>query len=137
MARANLGRKPKGLHPWAWAVLKGQVQVGELTRLACQRSLRDHREGKKRGIYFDPTAAEHVLEFFGYLRHSKGRWAGEPFELQPWQEFTLWELFGWQRESGGRRFREAYEEVGRKNGKTTMLAAIGLYMVAGDGEPWR
>jgi len=132
---AKTGRKPPKLHPWAWAVLRGEVVVGELTRLACERSLRDHREGKRRGLWFDANAAEHVLTFFAFLRHSKGRWAGEVFKLEPWQEFTLWELFGWYRAGGGRRFREAYSEVARKNGKTTFLAGVGLYMLAGDGEP--
>ena len=122
------------MHPWAWAVLRGQVPTGELARLSCERSLRDHQAPGE--FHFDREAADHVLEFFPtYLRHSKGRWAGEAFELEPWQEFILWELFGWYRKDGRRRFREGYLEVARKNGKTTFLAGIGLYMLVGDGEP--
>lgn len=131
-----MARPPKTLHPWAWAVLRGQVEVGELTRLACARSLRDHAGEGAQQCTFDRDAALHVLEFFPtYLRHSKGKWANQPFVLEPWQEFVLWELFGWYRSSGRRRFREAYLEVARKNGKTTFLAGVGLYMVVGDGEP--
>ncbi len=123
------------MHPWAWAVLRHQVVAGELLKLACERSARDHAD-KSGEFRFDRDAATHVLEFFPtYLRHSKGRWAGEPFTLEPWQEFVIWELFGWYRKSGRRRFREAYLEVARKNGKTTFLAGVGLYMLVADGEP--
>jgi phage terminase large subunit-like protein len=131
----KLGRQPVALHPWSWAVLKREILVGELVRLACARSLRDHRVAKKRGLRFDVDKAHHAIEFFRYLRHSKGRWAGKVFELEPWQEFILWELFGWYRADGRRRFRESYTEVARKNGKTTFAAGIGLYMLAGDREP--
>jgi phage terminase large subunit-like protein len=131
-----MARRPKNMHPWAWAVISGKEECGELARLACERSYKDHTIKHPDGRRFDTEAADHVLEFFPtYLRHSKGRWAGDPFVLEPWQEFTLWEVFGWYRKNGRRRFREAYLEVARKNGKTTFLAGIGIYMLSGDGEP--
>jgi phage terminase large subunit-like protein len=129
------GRKPRSLHPYAWDVLKGRQVVGELVRLACLRSWNDHRgEAAERGLYFDAERAEAILAFFPYLSHSKGEWAGQPFELSPWQEFITWELFGWHRSDGSRRFRAAYLEVAKKNGKTTYLAGLGLYLVSADGE---
>ena len=76
-----------------------------------------------------------VLDFFSLLRHSKGEWAGEPFVLSPWQAFILFVLFGWKRADGQRRFRVAYVEISRKNGKSTFAAGIGLYLFAADREP--
>ncbi len=72
---------------------------------------------------------------FAFLRHSKGEWAGQVVMLEPWQEFYLATLFGWMRADGTRRFRTSYLEVARKNGKSTMLAGVGLYLLVADGEP--
>ncbi len=116
-------------------VLDDSILAGRLIRLAVERHVRDLEEGSKRGLHFDRAAAEHVLQFFSFLKHSKGEWAGQPFELAPWQQFLLWTMFGWKRADGLRRFRTAYIEVPRKNGKTTIMAGIGLYLMVADGEP--
>ena len=116
-------------------VLAGRVPTCALTRQAVERQARDMAEARGRGLWFDRAAAEHVIQFFGFLHHSKGEWAGQPFTLEPWQQFILWTLFGWKRADGMRRFRTAYIEVPRKNGKTTLLAGIGLYLLVADGEP--
>lgn len=73
--------------------------------------------------------------FFGFLRHSKGEWARSTIQLELWQTFYLATLFGWLREDGSRRFRTSYLEVARKNGKSTILAGVGLYLLVADGEP--
>lgn len=73
--------------------------------------------------------------FFAFLRHSKGEWAKQKIRLELWQQFYLATLFGWMRQEGTRRFRTSYLEVARKNGKSTMLAGIGLYLLVADGEP--
>ena len=127
-------RLPRNLHPYARDVLRGKVVAGPLVRAACERSRRDHETAHERGLTFSRRAAEHVLAFVPHLRHSKGEWAGQPFALAPWQSFMLWELFGWLRADGTRRYRRAYAEVARKNGKTTLLGTIGLYLLAADGE---
>jgi phage terminase large subunit-like protein len=85
-------------------------------------------------LYFDEAAAQHALVFFGFLKHSKGEWAGKVVELEPWQQFIIWVIFGWKRADGTRRFRTAYEEVARKNGKSTIAAGVGLYLLVADGE---
>lgn len=89
------------------------------------------------GCTFDLAAAERVKKFFSsFLRHSKGQWAGQAFALQPWQwEDVIKPLFGWKRADGSRRFRRAYIEVAKKNGKSTLASGIGLYLLVGDGEP--
>jgi phage terminase large subunit-like protein len=119
-------------------VISGQIVAGKLIKLAAKRFLRDLKFGHERGLRFDKDAAQHVVDFFGFLRHSKGEWGaqgGQIFILQPWQVFILANLFGWLRADGTRRFREAYIEVARKNGKSTFIAGIGLYMLLADGEP--
>ncbi len=88
------------------------------------------------GCRWDRPAAERVRTFFRtFLRHSKGEWAGQAFELLPWQwEDVILPLFAWKRPDGTRRFRKAYIEVPKKNGKSTLAAGLSLYLLVGDGE---
>jgi len=88
-----------------------------------------------RGLYFDEAAGQRAIDFFSHLRHSKGEWAGSVFVLSPWQQFVIWSLFGWMRSDGRRRYRTAYIEVARKNGKSTLMAGVGLYLFVADKEP--
>lgn len=89
------------------------------------------------GGRFDLAAAERVRQFFRqFLRHSKGEWAGLPFELLPWQwRDIVAPLFGWKRADGTRRYRRGHLEVPKKNGKSTLFSGLSLYLLAGDGEP--
>lgn len=116
-------------------VLSGSQVAGKWTRLACERHQRDLVAGAERGLYFDEQAAKIAIAFSRLLKHSKGEWAGQPLVLEPWQQFIFWNIFGWKRADGTRRFRTAILEVARKNGKTTMGAAIGLFLLLADGEP--
>ena len=86
--------------------------------------------------WFSSSRATHALEFFsGWLRHSKGRFAGEPFDLLDWQAEMIAELFGWLRvDDDTRRYRVAYISTAKKSGKSTLLAGIGLYLLVMDGE---
>ncbi len=132
-------RKPKApscaVEAYARAVVDGKVLAGKLVKLACQRHLGDLASAKGRGLVWDGAAASHAIAFFGHLRHSTGEWAHQPFELQPWQAFVIGSLFGWKRVDGLRRFRTAYVEVARKNGKSVLLAGTALYALIADGEP--
>ncbi len=125
---------------YAVDVLEGRIVAGRLVRLACERHLRDLETGSKRGLKWNPAAAQHAIDFFRYLRHSKGEWAGRVVELEPWQKFRIGNVFGWLRrdEDTGewvRRYRTAYNEVARKNGKSTESAGVGLYLFDSDDEP--
>ncbi len=122
---------------YARSVVAGKTLASRLVCLACERHLRDLKEGKRRGLWFDEDAADHAIRFFSFLRHSKGEWAGAELKLEQWQQFLVASLFGWKRADGLRRFRIGYVEVAKKNGKSTLLAGIGLYLFvpAGDGEP--
>lgn len=120
---------------YARDVMTGRQVVGKLTRLAVARNCRDLEEGPHRGLVFDETAAGRALAFFGFLRHSKGELSGQPIELEPWQCWIVATVFGWQWEdTGRRRFRTIYEEIARKNGKTTQLAGLGCYGLTKDNE---
>lgn len=117
------------------AVLSGEQVACKWVRLACERHRRDLEHGHERGLYFDEKAAKMAIAFFSVLRHWKGEWGGRPVKLEPAQQFWIWSLFGWKREDGSRRFRTGYLEVGRKNGKTTIAAGVGLYLAFVEGEP--
>lgn len=87
------------------------------------------------GFYFDEAAAKRAVDFFPTcLVHAKGKWAGQPFELLPWQVKVTRDLFGWKRADGTRRYRTAYVSVPRKQGKTTFGAGLGIYLTTADGE---
>lgn len=89
------------------------------------------------GCYFDERAAEKVREFCRrFLRHFEGKWAGKPFELLDWQwERVVGPIFGWKLPSGKRRIRQVFVEVSKKNGKSGLCSALGLYLLVGDQEP--
>jgi phage terminase large subunit-like protein len=115
---------------------EGYLVCSRQVQLAARRHLRDLAEGKHRGLYFDQDSAQFVLDFFGFLCHTKAEHQGETLRLEPWQQFILWVVFGWRRMADGlRRFRTAYIEVARKNGKSTLMAGLGLYLLYADGEP--
>lgn len=88
-------------------------------------------------FWFDKKAADLAVAFFEKLLvHSKGEWAGQPFRLQDWQrDDIIRPLFGWKRQDGTRRYRTAYIEIPRKNGKSTLSAGLALYLLFADGEP--
>ena len=120
-------------------VLSGRIVTCKSVRMCVERHLRDLEEGESRGLFFDANRAQYAIDFFQHLRHSKGEWAGEPFVLEPWQQFRRWCIYGWLRrqEDGtlARRFRIGYTEVARKNGKSTEGAGDGLYLFEADEEP--
>lgn len=120
---------------YARRVVGGEIPAGRLVRLACQRHLDDLATAVERGLWFDEAAAARAVTFFGFLRHSKGEWAGKVIVLEAWQRFIVGCLFGWKvLATGLRRFRNAYVEVPRKNGKSTLVAGLGLYLTMADGE---
>jgi len=87
------------------------------------------------GIWFDAEAAERAFGFFeGVLKLSEGQFEGQPFILHPSQAFIIGSLFGWKRADGTRRFRRAYIEQGKGNGKSPLAGGIGILGLAADGE---
>lgn len=86
--------------------------------------------------WYDEEAGDKAVAFFSeLLHHVKGEWGGQPLELDEWQaEQIVRPLFGWKRKDGTRKYRQVYVEIPRKNGKTTLAAGIGLYLLFADGE---
>ncbi len=119
---------------YAEQVRTGEILVCEYVRLAVERYYADLDRALDKGWYFDKKAAMRAIHFIEKLKHTKGEWAGQRFRLEPWQQFVLWNIFGWKNADGTRRFRYAYIEIARKNGKTALSAGIGLYMLFADGE---
>ena len=85
--------------------------------------------------HFDLDKANRPIEFVErFCKHSKGKWAGKPVILDLWQKAILQSIFGFVNENGDRKYRELLIVVARKNGKSTLLSAIALYMLFGDHE---
>ena len=86
-------------------------------------------------FYFDKQAASKAIGFIEtFCSHTKGELHGEKLLLEDWQKKIIGDLFGWKQENGLRKYRTAFIEVGRKNGKSTLCAAIGIYMLFSDDE---
>ena len=84
---------------------------------------------------FDAEAAQLAVDFFPtFLQHVKGKIAGEPFVLNPWELDFVVTLCGWKRPNGTRRYREAFVGIPRKNDKTTLCAGLALFFLACDRE---
>lgn len=87
------------------------------------------------GAWFDQAAVDRVVKALRALRHTKGRWAGAPFELEDWQlEHIVSPVFGWKHPDGTRIFRTAWVEMPRKNGKSTVASGLALVLLCADGE---
>jgi len=90
----------------------------------------------KGDCWLDYDAAWQAIDFFPEcLVHIKGDLAGQPFELEVWEQAIIGNLFGWKLPDGRRRYRTAFVFVARKNGKTSLSAGLVLYVLFCDGEP--
>lgn len=85
--------------------------------------------------HYDKEKADRAVAFIEHLCHTKGKWAGKPFLLLPWQEQIVRDLFGIVKKNGKRQFLTAYIEIPKKNGKSELAAAIALYLLYADNEP--
>jgi phage terminase large subunit-like protein len=85
-------------------------------------------------MMFSEEKANHAVAFVKSLKHTKGDWRGKPFNLQPFQEKIVRDLFGTVKEDGNRQYRTAYIEEPRKNGKSELAAAIALKLLTADSE---
>ena len=89
---------------------------------------------KLRSSHYDKEAADYAVNFIECLSHTKGTWAGMPFELIAWQEQIIRDVFGILKKDGYRQFNTAYVEIPKKQGKSELAAAIALLLTCGDGE---
>lgn len=120
---------------WAFDVVEGKIPACKQQIQACQRQINDLFSDNLPFV-FDPYKAEKPVKFIQLLPHTKGKWANKRqlLKLEPWQKFIIVVIFGWVDSEGFRRFREAYVNVPRKNGKSALAAGIGLYCLVADNE---
>lgn len=117
-----------------------KIEAGEI--ITSERVYKQYKKlvqkiEKPKGRYvYDDKKAQHVIKFIEtFCKHSKGAWAGKPVKLLLFQKAFISALFGFiDKDTGFRQYKETFFFVGRKNGKTTMLAGIALYMLIADGE---
>ena len=115
-------------------VIRSKVTACRWVRLFCERHKRDLKTGRKRGLYFDRDAAQHAIDFYQFLRHSKGKWAARPSTWSRGSRRSCGCCLAGSGARRRRRFRSGYVEIARKNGKTTMASGLALYMMLADGE---
>lgn len=85
--------------------------------------------------HYDKKKADRAVTFIENLCHTKGKWAGTPFWLLPWQEQLIRDIFGIVKTDGNRQFRTAFVEICKKVGKSELAAAVALYLLYADNEP--
>lgn len=135
-SRKSSAKAPDRATAYALAVEAGEIVAGPLVRAACSRHLADLKRPASHGLVWSLEAVERSIRFFErVLRLNGGEHEGEPFLLKPWQAFVVGSLFGWLTADGSRRFQTAYIEAAKGNGKSPLLAGIGLYGLVADGEP--
>ena len=119
---------------YAKAVLSGEVTACKKLRQLCQMLLPRLETGVYKCWRYDPERASRPVRFIEtFCCQPEGK-VGQRIVLQPFQLFWLEAAFGFVGEDGNRQFNEVFNIRGRKNGKTTELAALGLYMLTKDGE---
>lgn len=111
-------------------ILSGKIPSCKKVKQAVQRHVNDIKKSEE-GIspfYFDHKKAQQAILFFHQLVHTKGKLAGQKLKTEPWQQFIIAALYGWRRrDNNKRRFRRAYIQVARKNGKSFLASGVALY----------
>ena len=127
---------------YAIAVVSGEIVAGPHVRDASKRHLKDLVEGPERGLAWHVEEVDRVIGFFETVLSVEIETEDEfgdlvsesvPFTVEPSQAFILGSLFGWTR-NGRRRFRRAFIEMGKGNGKSPLAAGVGHYMLAATGK---
>lgn len=114
---------------YAQGVRDGSIVVGKRIKQAVERFYRWIDEAEEKGFYLDHAAGMHIINFYPTcLNHTEGKFQGQPFHLAPFQQFTLYNLFGWKNAATGfRRITRVYDRRGKKNGKSAEMAGLCLY----------
>lgn len=127
----------KKIHPavqYADDILNEKIPACIHVKNACKRYFDDIKHGPERGIYFNEKKAIKAIKFSELLTHFKSKAAGQPFIQEPWQQFITWNLYGFERANGKRRFTQGYVSIPKKNGKSTYAAFVGVQGLMVDNE---
>ena len=126
--------KDKKYTQYADDILSGKIPSCKYVKMACERYLSWFEKDDR---YFDAEAVEKVITFISKLKHFTGKYNNQPFLLEPWQKFIIYNLFGWKKKKDNLRLiRNFYLELGRKNGKaldiSTKIPTPNGYTTMGD-----
>lgn len=123
--------------PWQYAydVAEGRVLVGQNIKKAVDRFFYWVENAEADKFYIDHEAGMKIIRFFpALINHTKGKLAGRPFHLAPFQQFTMYNVFGWKDQRGNRRINTVYDKRAKKNGKSAEMAGLALYCMSFDNE---
>ncbi|WP_202703143.1 terminase large subunit [Flavobacterium sp. UGB4466] len=117
-------------------VRTGKIMTGKRIKQAVERFYKWIETADQDGFYIDHNKGMRVINFFPtFLNHTKGKMAGKPFVLAPFQQFTMYNVFGWiNKNNGYRRINTVYDKRAKKNGKTAEMAGLALYCMSFDLE---
>lgn len=117
-------------------VRTGKIVVGKRIKQAVERFYSWIENAEKDGFYLDHEKGMRILSFYPtFLNHTIGKLAGKPFVLAPFQQFTMYNVFGWTEvKTGFRRINTVYDKRAKKNGKTAEMAGLALYALSFDME---
>jgi phage terminase large subunit-like protein len=120
---------------YAESVRNGSIVTGKKIKLAVERFYQWIETAETDGFTLDHHAGMFAVNFFPkFVNHVEGKMAGKPFELAPFQQFTMYNLFGWKDATGKRRIKTVYDKRAKKNGKTAEMAGLALYCMSFDEE---
>jgi len=117
-------------------VLEGKIITGRRIQQACERFFKWIDEADEKGFYLDHETGSQSINFFPtLLNHTKGSMAGQPFMLAPFQQFTMYNVFGWKKKSNNlRRIKTVYDKRAKKNGKSAEMAGVACLAMSFDNE---
>lgn len=134
MASRRLSAAANPIREYYAKIESGEEIVSDKVRRTYKKVVAD-LDSKNSEYYYDPKRAQHVIDFVQkYCRHSKGKLGGQKIQLELWEKAFLSTVFGFVDIEGNRKYREAILIIGRKNGKSLLASAIGLYLMLADGE---
>jgi phage terminase large subunit-like protein len=130
-----LEHEPSGSVP-RYAAIMGCIFYALREEAADIRKLKKYTPTrfKSADSFYDKSSADYAVSFIQALSHTKGTWAGKPFELIDWQEQIIRDVFGTLKQNGYRQFNTAYVEIPKKMGKSELAAAVALLLTCGDNE---
>lgn len=120
---------------YAYDVLNGRIITGSKIKKTVERFFSWIETADADGFYIDHKAGMHIIEFYStFINHTKGKLQGQPFVLEPFQQFTMYNVFGWKNAKGNRRINTVYDKRAKKNGKSAEMAGLALYCMSFDYE---
>lgn len=120
---------------YAYSVLNGDITTGLKIKKSVERFFNWIETADEDGYYLDHSAGLHIIDFFSnFINHTKGKLQGQPFILEPFQQFTMYNVFGWKDQKGKRRINTVYDKRAKKNGKSAEMGGLALYCMSFDME---